>query len=338
MLRAGILGSSGYAGLHALDILLRHPEVDVVYLGSRREGRPHVGELWPRLQGRTALRCSLLGADPMPDMDTAIVALPHTVAMEHVPGLLERGIRVIDLSADYRLRDPAAYARWYKKEHSDPGNLARAVYGLPECYREAIASAALVANPGCYPTAVELALAPLLKNGLHDKGGRLIVDAKSGISGAGRSPRPHLHFPEANESVTAYKVGVHQHTGEMMQTLSDLAGHSVELLFVPHLIPMDRGILATCYVALSRPLDTPALRRLVADFYVDRPFVRVHADEHIANTKDVLGTNFADISVKVVGDTAVVISAVDNLIKGASGQAVQNMNIMFGLEETTGLL
>jgi len=338
MIRAGILGPSGYTGFHAIDILLRHPAVEIVYLGSRREERPLISDIWPRLRGRTDLRCSLLGVDPVPRMDVAIIALPHTVAMEHVPGLLERGTRVVDISADYRLREPAEYKRWYKKEHSDPVNLARAVYGLCECYSDRIARAVLVANPGCYPTAVELALAPLLKNRLHDVRRPIIVDAKSGISGAGRSPAPHLHFPEANESVTAYKVGTHQHMGEMIQTLSDLAGCRVEMLFVPHLVPMDRGILATCYVPLSRPLQTAELQRIAADFYSGRRFARVHMDDRIANTKDVMGTNFADISFRVLGDTAVAISAIDNLIKGASGQAVQNMNIMFGLDETMGLL
>lgn len=338
MIRAGIIGPTGYAGLHLIRILLGHPDADIVYLGARRETRPHIADIWPGLKSRIEMRCALINADPMPAMDVVFVALPHTVAMDHVPGLLERGIRVIDISADYRLNTPEVYKKWYGKDHTDPANLGRAAYGLCEFFRDEIAGADLVANPGCYPTAVELALAPLLKSGLLREGVRVIVDAKSGVSGAGRSPKLHLHFPEANESLTAYKVGVHQHIGEMLQTLARLAGREVDLLFVPHLVPMDRGILTTCYVPLTRPCDTDELERLFLDFYAKETFVRVCEDNAMPNTKHVSGTNFTDVAVRGLGDMAVAISAIDNLIKGASGQAVQNMNIMFGLDETTGLL
>ena len=338
MIRVGILGPTGYAGLHLIRILLRHPEAEIAHLGSRRENRPHIAEIWPILSGRIDMRCSLLDADPIPELDAVFVALPHTKAMERVPKLLDSGVRVIDVSADYRLRDPAAYRKWYKVEHTDVANLERAVYGLPELFRKEIGGADLLANPGCYPTAMELAAAPLLRKQLVAPGERIVVDAKSGVSGAGRTPKPHLHFPEANESVTAYKVGEHQHAGETRQAFARLAGCDVELLFVPHLVPMDRGILATCYIPLVRRQDTAALKKLFADFYASDRFVRVRTDDSIPKTKDVLDTNFCDIAARGFGDIAVVIACIDNLIKGAAGQAVQNMNVMFGLDETAGLL
>lgn len=336
MIRVGIIGPTGYAGFHLIDILLRHPQADIVYLGARREQRPHIAEIWPALKRRTDMNCALLGADPIPEMDIAFVALPHTVAMDHVPALLQRGIRVIDISADYRLNTPEAYKTYYHKDHTDQANLGKAAYGLCELFRDEIATADLIANPGCYPTAIELALAPILSKNILRDGARIIVDAKSGVTGAGKSPKPNLHFPEANESLTAYKIGVHQHTGEMLQTLARLAGHEINLLFVPHLIPMDRGILATCYAPLADNAGGDLIN-LYREFYANAPFVRVRED--IApNTKHVTGTNFTDISIHNFGHTAVIISAIDNLIKGASGQAVQNMNIRFNLDETTGLL
>lgn len=338
MVRTGIIGPTGYAGLHLIRLLLNHPQAEIVTLAARREERPCIADLWPALKGRIDMRCSLIGSDPIGDIDVAFIALPHTIAMDHVPGLLDKGIRVVDISADYRLRDPANYAKWYDKEHTDVGNLEQAVYGLCEMNRADIAGAQLVANPGCYPTAVELGLMPLLKNGLEAKGARIITDAKSGISGAGRTPKLAFHFPEANESVTAYKVGTHQHHGEMIQMLSDVAGYDVDLLFTPHLMPMDRGILATTYVPLENAATTEELMKMYADFYADEPFVRVLTDGSMPNTKHVTDSNFTDIAVTVAGQTAVVISAIDNLIKGAAGQAVQNMNIMFGIEETAGLL
>ena len=337
MMRVGILGPTGYAGLQLINILLAHPEAEIVYLGSRREERPHIAEIWPALNGRIDMRCSLLGTDPLPLMDVCFVALPHTVAMHHVPSLLDRGIKVVDISADYRLKNPDDYTKWYNKEHTDQKNLGRAVYGLCELFRDEIRGAELIANPGCYPTGILLALAPLLQQHLVAGGSPIMVDAKSGISGAGRNPRPNLHFPEANESVTAYKVGVHQHTGELLQALARLAGRRVEVIFVPHLIPMDRGILTTCYVPLAKGTDTQALLGVYRSTYEDDHFVRVRDDGSIPATKDVFGTNFCDLAARGFAKTAVVISCIDNLIKGASGQAVQNMNIMFGLDETLGL-
>lgn len=336
MTRVGILGPTGYAGLELIRILLRHPDAEIVYLGARREERPRIDDIWPVLKNRIDMPCSIIGQDAMPKMDVAFLALPHTLAMSHVPGLLASGVKVVDISADYRLKDPAVFKKWYKVDHTDAKNLPQAVYGLCELFRSQIPGANLIANPGCYPTAVELALAPLLKKGLAAKG-RIIIDAKSGISGAGREPKPDLHFPEANESITAYKVGVHQHTGEILQTARLLAGREVDALFVPHLMPMDRGILATCYVPMLRAATTEELKQLFGEFYKNDYFVRVRANDTIPATKHVFDTNFCDIAVRGAGETAVVISCIDNLIKGAAGQAVQNMNIMLGLDEKTGL-
>jgi len=339
---------------------------------ARREERPHIADIFPALRGLIDLRCELLSAPgAYDDLDVAFCALPHTVAMEYVPGLVARGIKVVDLSADYRLRDPSVYEKWYKVKHKDPDNIAAAVYGLPEFYRDRVASARLVANPGCYPTGIELALAPLLKGGLATLDRPVIIDAKTGVSGGGRKPSDALHFPECNESLKAYKVGVHQHSGEIGQSLADIAGAPVPFCFVPHLAPMDRGIFSTCYVTLKQPAATEDLVHVFADFYRGEPFVRVREDDTIPGTKDVWGTNFCDIAVRTcgslkpkrasavrgvgqaflpaefsqtgmsgppLGDMAVVMSCIDNLVKGASGQAVQNMNVMCGWEETAGLL
>jgi N-acetyl-gamma-glutamyl-phosphate reductase len=337
MARVGILGPTGYTGLELLRLLLRHPDAEIVYLGTRREERPPISEIWPILRGRLEMRCSLLEKDPVPKMDVAFLALPHTLAMDHVPALLKGGVRVVDISADYRLKDPAAFKKWYKVEHKDPANLQRAVYGLSELFREEIKPARLIANPGCYATAIQLALAPLLLNHMVSPDAPIIADAKSGVSGAGRDPRPDLHFPEANESVSAYKVGIHQHTGEILQGMRQIGGRDVDLLFVPHLIPMDRGILATCYAPLSAPATTQELKELYARSYKSEPFVRVRTDDATPTTKHVCETNFCDMAVRGFGKTAVVISCIDNLVKGAAGQAVQNMNIMLDLPETAGL-
>lgn len=337
-MKVGILGPTGYTGLELIKCLLRHPKAELCYLGARREERPHIAEIFPALRGAVDLHCEVVTpADPPKGIDLAFVALPHTVAMSFVPSLLAEGIKVIDLSADYRLRDAASYSTYYKVEHADPERLGKAAYGLPELYRQAIVGADLVANPGCYPTAIELALAPLLKADLAVPDEAIIIDAKSGVSGAGRKLSEATHYCECNGSIKAYKVGAHQHTGEILQTLGDVAGREVAICFVPHLVPMERGILTTCYVRLREAKDDAALTQAFADSYEDEPFVRVREGE-IPGTRDVCGTNFCDIAVRAVGDHAVVLACIDNLVKGASGQAVQNMNIIAGFDETEGLL
>jgi len=337
MIRAGILGPTGYAGLELINILLRRSDVKIVYLGSRREPQPLISETWPQLRGRLDMRCSSMEPQDLPAMDVAFIALPHTVAMEYVPALMDRGVAVVDLSADYRIKDPAQYAKHYKHDHTDAARLSQAVYGLPELFREEVRKARLVANPGCYPTSIILALAPLLRAGLVELGRPIIVDAKSGISGAGRTPNEKLHYPEANENFRAYKVNEHQHRGEIQQTFDILAGAKTRFCFVPHIVPMDRGILATCYVPLRTPAAAEELCGVFSKFYAGQRFVRFLGAD-LPETKNVMMNNYCDIGLRVADDTAIVMSAIDNLVKGAAGQAVQNMNILFGLDESLGLL
>ena len=254
--------------------------------------------------------------------------------MSTLPLLLERGVRVIDLSADYRLRDPNLYAQWYGESHHDLANLAQAVYGLPEVYGEEISSAQLVANPGCYPQTVILGLAPLVA-GKHVEPVNIIVDSKSGVSGAGRTPKLNTHFPECNESVSAYNVGKHRHTPEIEQALSDIAGEAVEVIFTPQLMPMDRGIYSTIYATPNRSVTETQLLDLYRTYYANAPFVRVV--NHLPATKDTAHTNFLDVTLRVVRGKILVIVAEDNLVRGASGVAVQNFNRMYGYEEKAGL-
>jgi len=336
MTKIAILGGSGYTAAELIKILLRHPGVEITAVTSRQEVTPLVAELHPSLTGRLDLRCEPFDADRLVSrgVECAFGCLPHGVSMSTLPALLERGVRVIDLSADYRLRDPKVYAQWYGESHQDVAHLAQAVYGLPEIYGAAIATARLVANPGCYPQPAILGLAPLVA-GKHIDLANIIVDSKSGISGAGRTPKLTTHFPECNESVSAYNVGQHRHTPEIEQALADVAGEPVEVLFTPHLIPMDRGIFATIYAAPRRAFSEDQLLELYRDYFARAPFVRVV--KHLPATKDSVGTNFLDMTVRVVRGRIVVLACEDNLIRGASGVAVQNFNRMFGHEERTAL-
>ncbi len=264
-------------------------------------------------------------------------ALPHKTAMDVVPGFLDQGCKVVDLSADYRLHDVVVYESWYQK-HTSPELLKEAVYGLVELYRDDIVAARLVANPGCYPTSVALAVTPLLRKGLIDHRS-LVVDSKSGTSGAGRSAKTGSLFCEVNEGFKAYSVGNHRHTPEIEQTLSEQAGESVIINFTPHLLPVNRGILTTCYAQLSDGVDGEQLKALYEDFYADQPFVRLFPGGQLPNVAFVRGSNYADLGFVVDERTrrVIVVSAIDNLVKGAAGQAVQNMNVMAGYDETLGL-
>ncbi len=334
--RVGIMGATGYSALELLRYLLRHPEVEIAVLTSRQEGNPHIAAVHPSLAGRLDLCCENLEPEAVAARcDVVFCCLPHGVTAQVVPRLLEAGARVVDLSADFRLKDAEVYRQWYGKEHQAPGLLPQAVYGLPELYREQIRSTRLVANPGCYPTSAILALAPLLKAGAIRPGG-IVVDSKSGVSGAGRQPKLTTLYPECNESVSAYNVGRHRHTPEIEQVLSETAGAEVEVIFTPHLIPMDRGILSTVYAEPQGQVSEEELLELLREFYRPHPFVRVV--EHLPATKDTAGTNFCDLTVRVVRNRVLCISCLDNLGKGAAGAAVQNMNLLFGLEETTALL
>ena len=259
---------------------------------------------------------------------------PHGASASVIPHMLDAKLRVIDFSADYRLDNADVYAQWYNQKHADPGRLGKVAYGLPELFRSQIVASQLVANPGCYSTSAILALAPLLKAGLIDPKS-IIVDSKSGVSGAGRTPKMTTHYPECNESISAYNVGRHRHTPEIEQILGTAAGTSVEVIFTPHLVPMDRGILTTTYSQPLNEISEEKALQTVRDFYDEEPFVRVV--EHLTGTKDSMGTNFCDITVRVVRGRILTISCLDNLIKGASGAAVQNFNLMFGYPETTAL-
>jgi N-acetyl-gamma-glutamyl-phosphate reductase len=336
-IKVAILGGSGYTAAELIKILLRHPAADIVAITSRQEGTPLVAELHPSLTGRLRLRCEPFDADRLVarGVQCAFGCLPHGVSMSVLPALLGRGVRVIDLSADYRLRDPNVYAQWYGESHHDLAHLAQAVYGLPEIYGEEVPTAQLVANPGCYPQTAILGLAPLVA-GKHIDLKDIIVDSKSGVSGAGRTPKLTFHFPECNESVAAYQVGRHRHTPEIEQVLSDVAGEPVEVLFTPHLIPMDRGIFTTMYATPNRSFSEDQLLELYRDYYAQAPFVRVVS--HLPSTKDSAGTNFFDVTVRLVRGRVVVLACEDNLIRGASGVAVQNFNRMYGFPESTGLL
>jgi N-acetyl-gamma-glutamyl-phosphate reductase len=336
MTKIAILGGSGYTALELVKILLRHPHAEIAAITSRQEGTPHVAEVHPSLTGRIDLRLTPFDPDKLAALGVECVfgCLPHGVSMEAIPPLLERRLRVIDLSADYRLRNPNLYTQWYGESHHDLVNLSHAIYGLPELYGEDIAAARLVANPGCYPQTAILGLAPLVA-GKHIELEGIIVDSKSGVSGAGRTPKLNTHFTECNESVTAYNVGKHRHTPEIEQALGDVAGEAVEVIFTPQLMPMDRGIYSTIYATPRRSFTEAQLLELYREYYAQAPFVRVVS--HLPATKDTAHTNFLDVTLRVVRGKIVVLVAEDNLVRGASGVAVQNFNRMFGYDEKTGL-
>ena len=335
-IRVAILGATGYTAGELIQILLRHPDVQITALTTRQDSRPHVSTVHRQCAGRLDLRLENLSATEGAERaDCVFCCLPHAASAESVDQILDTGTRVVDFSADFRFRDVSTYERWYDVTHPAPARVDQAVYGLPELYRSAIRAAQLVANPGCHPTTAILAIAPLLKAGLVQAEG-IVIDSKTGVSGGGRTPKPAFHFPECNESIAPYGVGNHRHTPEIDQVLSDAAGQSVEVVFTPHLVPMDRGLLATCYLQPAEDVTEKKLLAELGRFYADEPFVRVV--DHLPATKDTVGTNFCDITVRMVRGRAIVMSCLDNLVKGASGAAVQNFNLMHGLDETTALL
>lgn len=337
MTDVAIVGASGYAALELIRILLRHPDARIAAATSRQDENPKLASLHPSLEGRIDLACIEAEPERLSELaEVAFLALPHKASLVLAPELRKRGMKVIDLSADYRLKDASVYEDWYEHKHTDPVGLREAVYGLPELFRSRISGANLIANPGCYTSASILALAPLLAEGLIEPTG-IIIDAKSGVSGAGRAPKLSTLFPECNESFSAYGVGRHRHTPEIDQILTEVAGGPVEVIFTPHLVPMDRGILATIY---ATPKGSPAvehdLMALYRRFYAASPFVRVV--DRLPATKDSAYSNFFDITVRVVRGRIVLLACLDNLIKGAAGVAVQNFNLMTNCPETTGLM
>ncbi len=339
MLRVGVVGISGYSGELTLNLLLRHPQVRVVHVSANTTQGP-LEKIYPYLKGKTNLVCEPFNLKKaIADAELFFLAVPHTTAMEIVPKLLKNGKRVIDLSGDYRLSNPQVYARWYEKKHIDPLNLKRAVYGLPEIYREKIKKAELVANPGCYPTAAILGLAPLAIAKFKSIQS-IIIDAKSGVTGAGRKVTMGFMFSEVDENLKAYKVFNHQHTPEIENYLSRLAGQAVKVNFVPHLIPMNRGILETIYVQFDKVQSADRIYDLYKKFYRKEEFVRLLDLGQQPETRHVTGRNDCAIGLSLGDDgkLLVIVSVIDNLMKGAAGQAVQNMNIMCGFKENTGLL
>ena len=335
MLKAGIVGGTGYTGVELLRLLSQHPGVEISAITSRKEAGMPVADMFPSLRGRVGLAFSTPEDAPLKRCDVVFFATPNGVAMQQARELLDAGVRVIDLAADFRIQDIAQWQRWYGMEHACPDLVAEAVYGLPEVNRDRIRTARLIANPGCYPTAVQLGFLPLIEAGVVDTSW-LVADCKSGVSGAGRKAETPFLFAEATDSFKAYAVPGHRHWPEIRQGLTRLAGHEVGLTFVPHLTPMIRGIHATLYARLTREVDVQAL---FEQRYAAEPFVDVLPAKAHPETRSVRASNLCRIAVHRPqgGDTVVVLSVIDNLVKGASGQAVQNMNIAFGLEESAGL-
>ena len=334
--RVAILGASGYTSLETIGLLARHPSAELTMVCSRREPQPRMHELFPELTGRCELQCEAMNVETIAKRaDAALLCLPQQVSMQYVGPLLDAGVKVVDFSADYRLKDPIDYQQNYRADHTDLANLEHAVYGLPEFFREHIRHAKLVANPGCHPTAALLAIGPLVRAKLIELDD-VIVTSLTGISGAGRAARPEHYFPQRNETVEAYNVGTHRHSIEIQRTLDVLAhGQQTEVIFAPYLIPMDRGILSTGHVKPKQHISIEHLTDVYQKAYADEPFVRFSPE--LPSTKNTARTNFADVAIRMVKSRIIAISAIDNMGKGAAGQAIQNMNLMFGLDETAGL-
>ena len=338
MIKAGIVGGTGYTGVELLRLLAQHPQVELKAITSRKEAGTPVAAMFPSLRGRVDLAFTTPDANALRGCDVVFFATPHGVAMTEARALLDAGAKVIDLSADFRMQDLVEWERWYKHKHSAPELVREAVYGLCELNREKIRRARLVANPGCYPTAIQLGFLPLLEAGLIDPL-HLIADAKSGVSGAGRKAELSLSFSEASDNFSAYNVAGHRHRPEIRESLAQAAKRDIGLVFTPHLLPVIRGIFATLYGRITREAD---FQQLFEKRYAGEPFVDVMPAGSLPDTRSVRAANTCRIAVHrppegTRNDTVVVLSVIDNLVKGASGQAVQNMNLMFGLAETTGL-
>jgi len=338
MVRVGVIGATGYAGADVVRIIAGHPDVELSVLTSRKYAGARISDVFPAFCGVVEKVCEAYDAKTVCGRcEVVFLALPHKVSMAVAPELIQQGLKVIDLSADFRFKTLSRYESHYQP-HSAPQLLEEAVYGLCEIYSEKIRQARLVGNPGCYPTCVLLPLVPLVQAGILDAH-TIIADAKSGVSGAGRGVSLATHFCEVNESFKAYKVGAHRHMPEMEEQLSLAAGHELRISFTPHLIPATRGMLTTIYAELKTDVSRQEIHDCLSDFYRGRYFVRLCGPERMPDTLHVRGTNFCDIGFYADSRTGrlILISAIDNLVKGAAGQAVQNMNIMLGLEETAGL-
>lgn len=341
MVNVAVCGATGYTGLELIRILLKHPRVKIKALTAKIDKPTKISDLFAEFTQQFDMVCEELVVNEVvkKGVELVFLALPHRVSMEYVPRFLDKGKIVIDLSADFRLKDPKTYERYYGQRHIHSKYLFASVYGLPELYGSRIKKAKLIANPGCYPTGAILAIGPLLSKKLAAPN-PIIIDAKSGVTGAGRKESIPLLFGEVSENIKAYKIGLHQHTPEIEQELSNLAKSRIEILFSPHLVPVNRGILTTAYVGLKKQAKVGELIRLYKSFYNNAPFIRIYNEGSLPQIKDVAKTNYCDIGIALSPDrkTAVIVSAIDNLGKGASGQAVQNMNIVFRFPETLGLV
>ena len=335
MIKVGIVGGTGYTGVELLRLLAQHPDVELKVITSRGDAGTAVSDMFPSLRGRVGLKFEDPAKADLKSCDIVFFATPNGIAMQQAPALLESGVRVVDLAADFRIRDIVEWEKWYGMQHACPEWVAKAVYGLPEMNRAAIRDARLVANPGCYPTAVQLGFKPLVEAGLVEVD-HLVADAKSGVSGAGRKAETHILFSEASDNFKAYGVSGHRHLPEIKQGLAGMAKRPVGLTFVPHLTPLIRGIHATLYARIEKETD---FQSLFEQHYANEPFVDVLPAKSHPETRSVRSANVCRIAVHRPqgGDTLVVLSVIDNLVKGAAGQAVQNMNIMFGCDEKTGL-
>ncbi len=339
MVKVGIIGATGYAGSELVKIIHAHPKAQLKVLTTKSYAGKPFWEVYPYLYKYIDLTCEKLDLPALVEqVDVVFTALPHGHAMPVGAEVIRQGKKLIDLGADFRFKDYNQYEKWYQVEHTARELLEQTVYGLPELYREKIKRASIIGNPGCYPTSAILGLAPLVAERLLDPD-TLIIDSKSGVSGAGRSPSVGTLYCEVNENIRAYNIGLHRHTPEIEQELSAVFGQAIKLSFTPHLTPMNRGILSTMYGKLNREMDTGALRELYDTFYETEPFVRVLPPGMLPQTKAVTGSNCCDVAVTADPRTGrvVVTSAIDNLIKGASGQAVQNMNIIYGFDEAAGI-
>jgi N-acetyl-gamma-glutamyl-phosphate reductase len=335
MIRVAIIGASGYTGAESIEIILRHREAKVTYLTALPEECGIVSDVFGQFKGRCELVIEPLDMGKLAEMaDVALCCLPHKVSMSFVPKLLAAGVKVIDFSADYRLKNAKVYEKYYSVQHTDTENLKAAAFGLPELFREKIRGASLVANPGCFPTGALLAIAPLLKNRLINTKS-IIVSSVTGASGAGKNPSANFHFPNMNENIFAYGIGTHRHMPEMEQIAGEIAGEEVEILFQPHVGPFDRGILSSVYCEPKGNMTKEELTQIYNSFYRSEPFVRVLGASPAL--KNVVRTNYVHVFPTMAKGRIICFSAIDNLTKGAAGQAIQNMNIIFGVDETMGL-
>ncbi len=334
MVKVGVIGATGFTGEELVRLLITHPKVKITYLSAKLDKELPFSEIFPKFKGKLELICENLNINSaLNSADLFFLALPHRVSFQIAPLFLNEKKPVIDLSADYRFKDPVVYKKFYKIAHQDKKNLKKAVYGLPEFYREKIKKARLIANPGCYPTVSILSIAPLLREGVLKD---IVIDAKSGVSGAGRRACLDFHYVHLSQNLTCYKPFGHQHLPEIVEVLSVITGKKPNLRFTPHLLPLERGIFVTIYAQLTKKLRRAQIYKIYKSYYEGEPFVRIFK-EGLPQLKEVVGTNFCDLGFELSGNNILIVGVIDNLIKGASGQAIQNMNILLGFKESEGL-